>query len=104
MASYVLLGEAELARVLHGELRGPGPFPAALRESAPARWRWERDFALMYASMHRSRHDEVAASGSVAVAALAEAYARLAERGEWALNDKGVLARAGVSLDQLQGS
>jgi hypothetical protein len=101
MASYVLLGEAELGRVLDGELRRPGPFPEALREAAPPRWRWERDFALMYASMHRGRADDVAASGAVAVAAVAEAYARLAERGEWALNDKGLLARAGVTLDQL---
>ena len=101
MASYVLLGEAELGRVLHGELRRPGPFPAALRESAPQRWRWERDFALMYATMHRSRQDDVAASGALAVAAVAEAYARLAEQGQWALNDKGLLARAGVTLDQL---
>jgi predicted nucleotidyltransferase len=104
MASYVLLGEAELGHVLHGELRRPGPFPRALQESAPVRWRWERDFALTYAAMHRSRDDEVAASGAVAVAAVAEAYARLAERGEWALNDKGVLARVGVTLDQLEGS
>jgi hypothetical protein len=55
----------------------------------------------MYAAMHRERGDDVAASGAVAVAAVAEAYARLAERGEWALNDKGVLTRAGVTLDQL---
>jgi predicted nucleotidyltransferase len=103
MASYVLLGEAELGHVLHGELRRPGRFPDALRESAPARWRWERDFALMYAAMHHERDDDVAASGALAVAAVAEAYARLAERGEWALNDKGVLARAGVTLDQLGG-
>lgn len=95
MASYVLVGEAALAKTLSGEVPQT-VFPDALRERAPGRWRDESEFALMYAGMHAQRGDVVACAGSLAQAILAESYGRLCARGEWALNDKGVVERAGL--------
>ena len=91
----VLVGEVALSRPLRGTL----PFrvdryPDALRRSAPLHWRSRRDFSLLYADMHARRGDDVMEQAMRARAAIEEAHARLAERGEWVLNEKGLLARA----------
>ena len=46
--------------------------------------------------MHAERHDAVMEQAQRARAAIEEAHAVLAERGEWVLNEKGLLARAGI--------
>ena len=95
MASYVSVGELAVGRVLVGDLPRPD-FPDQLRSRAPERWRWEAAFALEYAEMHAVRDDAAACMGKLAFAILAEAQARMAERGEWVLNEKGLVERAGL--------
>ena len=90
----VLVGEAAMCKVLHGALPFSVPsYPDALRASAPLAWRARRDFSLMYAEQHAARQDDVMVQALQARAAIEEAHAVLAERGEWVLNEKGLLAR-----------
>jgi hypothetical protein len=96
LPTYVLAGELALGKVLHGSLPRPG-FPEALRRSAPPRWAGQAAFALLLADSSAARGDVVVCGGLQARAALATAHARLAERGEWVLNEKGLIARAGLS-------
>jgi predicted nucleotidyltransferase len=95
MPTYALMGELATGRVLRGSLDQP-VFPVALRESGPERWRWEADFALEHASAHARRSDIAACLGMCTVAVLATAHARMLERAEWVLNEKGLAARAGL--------
>jgi hypothetical protein len=95
MATYVLAGELALAELLAGELPRPG-FPDALRQAAPARWRRSAGFSLAIADAAAARHDVVSCSGLLAKAAIQAAQAALAERGEWALNEKAIVRRAGL--------
>jgi hypothetical protein len=93
MASYALVGELALAEVLVGELPRP-PFPEALRETAPARWREDAHVSLAVADRAAERGDVGPCAGLLVRAAIAEAQARLAEAGEWALNENGIVRRA----------
>ena len=95
MASYVLVGELALAEVLAGALPRP-EFPDALRRVAPARWRRSAAASLAVADGAAERHDVVACAGLLAKAAIEAAQAALAERGEWALNEQGIVRRAGL--------
>jgi predicted nucleotidyltransferase len=90
----VLVGEVALAKVLRGSLPLTVPtYPDALRASAPPHWRGRRDFHEMYAGFHDERGDAVMAAANRARAAIEEAHAVMAERGQWVLNEKGLLAR-----------
>jgi hypothetical protein len=93
MATYALAGELALAEVLAGELPRPG-FPDSLRQAAPGRWRRSAGFSLATADAAAERHDVVSCAGLLARAAIEAAQAALAERGEWALNEKGIVRRA----------
>lgn len=93
MATYVLVGELAVAEVLAGELPRP-EFPDALRETAVRRWRASAAFSLGIAETAADRHDVVSCAGLLAKAAVEAAQARLAEKGEWALNEKGIVRRA----------
>jgi hypothetical protein len=95
MAIYVLAGELALAELLAGELPRPG-FPEALRQAAPARWRRSAGFSLAIADTAAARHDVVSCAGLLAKAAIEAAQAALAERGEWALNEKAIVRRAAL--------
>ncbi|MGD9893182.1 MAG: nucleotidyltransferase domain-containing protein [Dehalococcoidia bacterium] len=95
MATYVLVGELALNRVLSGELPRPA-YPARLRERAPGWWLGRAAFFLLYADGYATRGEAAACAGALAVAVMAAAQARLAERGEWALNEKGLIERAGL--------
>jgi hypothetical protein len=95
MASYMLAGELALAEVLAGELPRP-PFPQSLREAAPRGWRTTAAISLAVAETLAERADVATCAGLLAKAAIAEAQARLAERAEWALNEKGIVGRAGL--------
>jgi hypothetical protein len=95
MASYALVGELALGEVLPGALPRP-EFPDALRQVAPARWRRSAASSLAVADGAAERHDVVACAGLLAKAAIEAAQAALAERGEWALNEQGIVRRAGL--------
>jgi hypothetical protein len=93
MATYVLAGELALGKTLVGDLPRP-EFPGALRRSAPQRWLATAEFSLAVAQKWAERADVVACSGLLAKAAIAAAQGRLAERGEWALNERAIVRRA----------
>ena len=93
MATYVLVGELALAEVLAGELPRPA-FPQALRDTAARSWRASAAFSLAVADTAAERHDVVSCSGLLAKAAVEAAQGALAERGEWALNEKRIVRRA----------
>jgi predicted nucleotidyltransferase len=95
MTSYVLVGELAVNRVLVGELPRP-EFPDALRASAPPNWRGSADFSLNVAQTTAALGDVTATIGLLAKASIAAAQAVLAERGEWALNEKDIVQRAGL--------
>jgi len=96
MPSYALVAELALCRVLIGELPRPS-FPRPLRRSAPPRWRWESDFAIQHAQAHALRSDVAACVEKLSFAILAEAHARLCERGEWICNEKYLAERDGLA-------
>jgi predicted nucleotidyltransferase len=95
LPTYVLAGELALGRVLQGELPQSG-FPEKLRESAPPRWLGSAAFSLTLAETYAERSYVTECAGSVARAAVCAAHGRLAKRGDWALNEKGIVARAGL--------
>ena len=94
--TYSYPAELALNKHLVGVLPRP-EFPAALQETAPARWRRLADGALKFADAHARRDDATACAGNLAIAAFSSAHARLCERAEWYLNDKDLLARAGLA-------
>jgi hypothetical protein len=80
-------------------LRGSVPrtsFSAALRQSAPPHWEGDAAFSLLVAEETAARGDAVAVAGLLARALIAVAQARLAARGAWVLNEKGIIERAGL--------
>jgi hypothetical protein len=95
IATYVLAGELAVGRVLTGELPRP-TFPDALRETAPPTWTNLAAGALRYAEVGASRGDVVACLANLSQAVLATAQARLAAQGEWVLNEKRIVDRAGL--------
>src|SRR4051794_20936999 len=95
IATYVLAGELAVARVLAGALPRP-TFPSALREAAPPRWYRLAAGAMVFAEAHARRGDRVGCLANVSQAVLATAQGRLAAAGEWALNEKRIVGRAGL--------
>jgi hypothetical protein len=95
IASYVLAGELAHNRTLLGTLPRP-VFPEALQRSAPRRWRGSAAFSVTLAETAEARGDVVWTHGLLARAAIAAAQGELAARGEWALNEKGIVERAGL--------
>lgn len=95
IATYVLAGELAINEVLVGDLPKPS-FPDALRQTAPVVWNRLAGGALHFARLHLARKDLVAASANLGQAVLAAAQARLAASSEWALNEKGIVERAGL--------
>ncbi len=95
--SYVLLGELCLCEVLFGQLPRP-TFPDRLAELAPGVWRQRNSLTLHTAEVHASRSDlvETVANMGRAIITEAQAQARLAERRIWALNEKGIVEKAGL--------
>jgi predicted nucleotidyltransferase len=97
--TYVPMGELALNQPIVGELPRPR-FPTALAESAPARWRGQAQVALMFAEGHARADDRISCTGMLANAVLCTAHARLAERSEWALNEKRLVQRADLGAVQ----
>jgi hypothetical protein len=96
IATYVLAGELAVNEVLHGRLPRPA-FPEPLRQRAPMVWYRLAAGAMHYADVHARRGDDMAALANVSQAVLATAQGRLAHRGEWVLNEKRIVARAGLT-------
>jgi hypothetical protein len=95
IATYVLAGELALGRVLSGDLPRPG-FPPKLRENAPVAWFRLAAGALHFADVHARRQDRVACLANLCQAVLAAAQSRMAAAGEWVLNEKRLIERAGL--------
>jgi hypothetical protein len=95
IATYVLAGELALGRVLAGNLPRP-EFPQRLRQTAPAAWFRLAAGALHFAEVHARRQDRVACLANLCQAVLAAAQGRLAAAGEWVLNEKRLVERAGL--------
>jgi len=95
IATYILVGELAQGEVLAGDLPRPA-FPDALAESAPPRWYQLAAGALEIATVHAGRDDRVAALANLTQAILCTAHGRLAAARTWALNEKGVVERAGL--------
>jgi hypothetical protein len=100
LPTYVLAGELALGRVLAGDLPRP-EFPPTLRHTAPPAWYRLAAGALHFAGVHARRRDRVAGLANLGQAVLAAAHGRLAAAGEWTLNEKRLVDRAG--LGGLQG-
>jgi hypothetical protein len=96
IATYILTGELALGRVLAGELPRPR-FPPRLRETAPVAWARLAAGALHFAEVHAGREDRVACLANLCQAVLATGQGRLAAAGEWVLNEKRLVQRAGLS-------
>ena len=99
IATYVLVGELALGRVLAGELPRPA-FPPKLRRTAPIAWSRLATGALHVADVHAGRQDRAACLANLGQAVLATAQGRLAAAGEWALNEKRITERAGLHAVQ----
>lgn len=98
--TYSLLAERAVALPLHGVLPSVAGFPARLSERAPARWHFNAQFSLDYARAHAKRGDRIGVLGQAAKAVIEAAHARLCAQKRWVLNEKGIVAAAG--LDHLQ--
>jgi predicted nucleotidyltransferase len=97
--TYVLVGELATCRPISGELPRAA-FPAALAETAARRWTGRARVSLMFAQGYARSGDSVCCAGMLADAVLSVAHARLAERREWALNEKRLVERAGLQAVQ----
>jgi predicted nucleotidyltransferase len=95
LPTYTPVGELAISQVLHGELPRVS-YPDALRDAAGRRWRWNGAFSLTYAEKYASRGDVTLAAGTMARATAQTAHGVLAERGEWVLNEKGIVDAAGL--------
>ncbi|MGW5879136.1 nucleotidyltransferase domain-containing protein [Nocardiopsis terrae] len=94
--TYLLVAELAVGRVLVGDLPRPG-YPDALRRSAPPLWRGFASANLAHAEHDHAPYGRVAqCAGLIAQAASQTAHAVLAARGEWATNDRTLLAGAGL--------
>lgn len=95
LPTYTLAGELALGTVLRGTVPRAS-FSPALRQSAPPVWEGDAAFSLLVAEGMAARGDAVTVAGLLARALIDAAHARLAARGAWALNEKGIIERAGL--------
>jgi len=95
IATYVLAGELALGKVLTGGLPRPA-FPEKLRKTAPQAWARLAMGALHFADVHAGRQDRAACLANLCQAVLAAGQGRLAAAGEWILNEKRLVERAGL--------
>jgi hypothetical protein len=99
IATYVLAGELALGKVLAGSVPRPR-FPQKLQRTAPATWYRLAAGALHFAEVHAGRQDRVACLANLCQAVLATGQGRLAAAGEWVLNEKRLVERAGLGSVQ----
>jgi predicted nucleotidyltransferase len=94
--TYNAVGALAVAQTVYGTLPRP-EFSDDLRNRAPRIWRNLAAGALRCATAHARRHELTQVVTELGLAALSEAHARCAARGEWVLTEKGLLERAGLS-------
>jgi hypothetical protein len=94
--TYAVVGELALGQQLTGSALPKPGFPEQLKLSAPRNWRWRAAFHRDYAKQHTVLGDSRAAAALLTRADMEEAHARIAEREEWVLNEKGLLTRVGL--------
>lgn len=95
--TYTLVAEVASSIVVRGRLAIDTTFSDALAEVATARWSFQRDFSIDYARAHAARGSRVATLGNLARAVIEEAHRRMCARREWVLNEKRLIAAAGLS-------
>jgi hypothetical protein len=94
--SYLVVAELAANRVLRGSLPTL-EFPEALRHIAPPVWQRAAELLFGYARDNYAARGQVAECAAILIwAAMCVAHAVLAARGEWCLNEKSMLARAGL--------
>jgi predicted nucleotidyltransferase len=102
--TYVPVGELAINVPVSGDLPRP-LYPGPLALAASERWRGHAGVSLTFAVIHAAASDPASCAGMLAHAALSEAHARLAARCEWVLNEKRLIARAGLGdLQPLMGA
>ena len=95
--TYVLMGELATGVLLAGVLPKPD-FPEALRKEARRRWHADAVASLGYAAAAlRSRSDLAIGLANATRALIEQSHAVLAGDGQWVLNEKGIVAQAGLS-------
>lgn len=94
--TYSLTAELALNRLVTGELPRVAGFPPALARSGAARWRQHAEFSLVHARMRAERGDVVGTVAQAAKAVVETAHAVVCGRGEWVLNEKNLVERAGL--------
>lgn len=95
--TYLPVGELASCQILHGHLEQPTSYPAKLAAHAPPVWRGQARVCLMFARGYAGLDDVVSCVGMISQAVMCEAHARLAERRQWALNEKRLVADAGLN-------
>jgi len=94
--TYVVMAELATNRVLAGTLPRP-EYPELLASSAGDRWGKDALASLGYAaSALRSRRDVTVALSNAGRGLIEAAHSTLSYRRQWALNEKGIVARAGL--------
>jgi hypothetical protein len=94
--TYIVVGELAVHRVLHGSVPRP-EYPDALRHSAVEHWWNAAQLTLAYArAAHAMKGHLADCAGAIARAACETAHAIMAAHGQWVLNEKTLLDRAGL--------
>ena len=97
--TYVVMAELATNQVLAGELPRPR-YPGLLATNAGRRWYGDALASLGYASAALGNHGDVAVALANASRGLIEAsHSVLASQEQWVLNEKGIVARAGLAAD-----
>jgi hypothetical protein len=98
--TYTLTAEASVRHTVRGSIDVDTDYPAALRDLAPGKWRFNRDFSLYHADMHARRGNAAGVIGHVARAVFEESHARCCATGMWVVNEKHLVSAA--ELDEVQ--
>ncbi|WP_068279304.1 nucleotidyltransferase domain-containing protein [Aldersonia kunmingensis] len=94
--SYLIVAELVMNRVLRGVLPRP-EYPDALRASAPPVWHETAELLFDYVRVNIAPRGQVAECAALLTwAAICVAQEVLARRGEWCVNEKLILGRAGL--------
>jgi predicted nucleotidyltransferase len=94
--TYTVVGELAVGRTVWGELPRPS-YPPALRASASTTWHEAARLSLQAAAGYAARPAVAECLGSLARALLEEGHARAAAESIWVLNEKRLLATAGLA-------
>ena len=94
--SYVPVAELAFNRCVWGTVPDGRPMPDALRTRGAAWWRENARFDLDYAGGMAERGETAIAIGLLLRVAIELAHSRMCAGGRWVVNEKGLLAAAGL--------